>query len=151
MQPKQKKRPVLRINLYEKNIDLYIDSLITVYPDKRAILLKYHPYYMQISDDPKDSLNKYGIFVTIPDPVTFNRIKFEYIRHIKTLPSPEDRVADYEWRDEQGLPDFEKLDRLIEKRKTAEEKKKELMEEIEIKRACEKYGIEYWGPLREET
>lgn len=86
--------------------------------------------------------------VTIPDPEIFNRIKFEWIKFIKTKPDPEDRVADYEWRDENNLPDFNKLERLIESRKTVAEKKKEFEEELEIKMACEKYDIEYFGPLR---
>ena len=113
------------------------------------IVVHPHEYYADICDDPKSPLIKYGMQITIYNDQIFNRIKFEYVKHIKTLPKPEDRVADFEWRREDGSPDFDKLDRLIEKRKTAAEKEKEFKEELEIKKACEKYGIEYFGPLRE--
>lgn len=147
---KAKKRPVLKINLYNKNIDLYIDMIRTMDPTRKTMILHPHEYYLPICDDPKCPLIKYGMQVTIYNDQLYNRIKFEYVRYLKTLPDPEDRVADYEWRTEEGLPDFDKLERLIEKRKTAEEKRKELMEELEIKKACERFGIEYFGPLRED-
>lgn len=145
---RNQQRKVLKINLYKKEVDLYIDMIRDIIPSKRMIILHPHEYYISICDDPRSPLIKYGMAVTIPDPEIFNRIKFEWIKFIKTKPDPEDRVADYEWRDENNLPDFNKLERLIESRKTVAEKKKEFEEELEIKMACEKYDIEYFGPLR---
>lgn len=116
---------------------------------RRVILVHPHEHYLNVCDDPNSPVIKYGMQITIPEESMFNRIKFEWIKFIKTRECPDDRVASFEWRDENGVPDFEKLERLIERRKTIEEKRIEIEEELKIKEDCEKFGIEYFGPLRE--
>jgi len=127
--------------------EIFIDFISMIIPDKKAIVIKPHRAYLPLADNPNDPLIKYGIFVTITSDQALKDIKFKYINYIKTLPDPDDRVADFEWRDKNGLPDFDKQERLIERRKTRAEKQKELDEEIEIKKACEKHNIKYYGPL----
>lgn len=143
----QKQRAVLKLVLYNKNIDLYIDMIRGLNLDKKTVILHPHEYYKDICDEPTNPLIKYGMQVTIYDADIFNKVKFEYIKHIKTLPNPEERVASFEWRDENGLPDWPRFERLVESRKTREEKRKEFDEELEIKKACHRLGIEYNGPL----
>lgn len=137
-----------RVLLSFKDLDLYIDMIYSLIPSRRVMLIRYHPYYASISDKqniiPKGCL----IPVTVDDEKEFNKIKFEYIKHIKKAKNPEDRVADFEYMDTRMIPDFEKMDRLIEKRKTREEKAQELKEEIDIFQLCTKNRIEYFGSLR---
>lgn len=134
-----------QLNLMDKV--LFIDMIYDLIPDKRLMLLRYHEYYKELADPSPKFPGMTLIPVTIKDPKMFERIKFEYIKHIKTLPDPRDRVADWEFRDENGLPDFDRYDRLVEKRKTREEKAKELQDEIELKKQFDKYKIPYIGPL----
>ena len=80
----------------------------------------------------------------------FINLRFNYIKWIKQDPDPQRRVAPFEYTDKNGLPDFDLMDKLIEQRKTKEEKKRERDEEQSLKDMCKKLGLEYWGPLREE-
>jgi hypothetical protein len=126
---------------------LFIDYIMMIIPSKKAIVIHPHESYLPLADDPKDSANKFGIFCSISSDQVLKDIKFKYINYIKTLPNPEDRVAAFEYKRDDGSPDFEKMDRLIERRKTRKEKQIELNEEIETKKLCEKHRIKYYGPL----
>lgn len=128
---------------------LFIDMIYSIIPSKKLILIHSHQYYDEFRDPDDDIKGSTLIPVTVKDDNLFTRIKFEYIKHIKTLPNPEDRVADWEWRDKNGLLDWDKFERLVEKRKTREEKSKEFNDELQIKKDCERFGIEYFGPLRD--
>lgn len=138
-----------RSTLKFKDHDLFIDMIYNLIPDKRLMLLRAHPYYEELRDKNEPFKSKTLISVTVQDESMFNRIKFEFIKFIKTLKNPENRVADWEWRDKDGLPDWDKLERLVEKRKTREEKAKEFNDELQIKKDCERFGVEYFGPLRD--
>lgn len=129
--------------------DLFIDMIKDMIPWRQGIVLHYHEYYRGLSTTPEDPLLKYGILIEGISDQDFAKIKFEWIKFIKTRPNPDDRVADFEWRDKDGLPDFDKLERLIERRKTREEKQKELLDEMELKKAFDKHGLEYNGPLKD--
>lgn len=129
--------------------DLYIDMIYNLHPDGQVMFIHYHDYYEPLRD-PKCDIPKGQLIVhTVKDKKTFDRIKFEFIKHIKKHPNPEERVADWEWRTKDNLPDWDKFDRLVERRKTRTEKAQEFKEELEIKQKCEEYGIEYHGPLKE--
>ena len=70
------------------------------------------------------------------------RFKFEHVKYIKTLPNPEDRVADFEIRDKNLLPDFDKERKLIESRKTREERQAEIKEDMYWIGEFEKAGLD---------
>lgn len=138
-----------RLSVDINGTTLFMDMIYSLIPKKRALCIRSHEYYMHLAATKED--RQHGlIFFKVDNDVLFNRIKFEYIKYIKSLPNPEDRVADFECRDENDLPDFDKMDRLIEKRKTRDEKAKEFNDELEIKRLCEKNNVEYFGPLRDQ-
>lgn len=145
---KQRKRIILKINLYKEEKDLYMDMIYNIHPDKRLLLLHHHAYYIDIADATPQIEMDTLIPVTIPDPTLFNRIKFEWIKWIKTDPNPENRVADFEWRDSNGLPDFKKLDKLIHSRKTIDEKQKEIDEELALIKEMDRLGVDS-GPSKE--
>lgn len=84
------------------------------------------------------------------DQKEFNKFKFEFIKWLKQRVDPQDRVAEFEYRDEHGLPDWDKQERLIEKRKTRAEKERDLQDELLIMKLSKKAGVEYYGPLRRE-
>lgn len=138
-------RPSVEFN----GLTLYMDMIYSIEPLHRSVTLRAHEYYYPLIKKPGDHCHGL-IFFKVDNDILFNRIKFEYIKFIKTLPKPEDRVADFEYRDENNLPDFDKMDRLIEMRKTRDERAAELKDEIEIKQQCEKFNIEYFGPLRDK-
>jgi len=91
-----------------------------------------------------------GAIVMVLDQKEFNRILFEAKKYLKEKEDPEDRVFEYEWQDDDPIRSLDKLDRLIEMRKTKVEKHEELKFEIWIKEEQEKLGLEYFGPLRRD-
>lgn len=138
----KRKRMVLKINLYKKELDLYMDMISNIIPDKKLLIMHYHDYYKQWIDESSRVPHCSLVTVTVPDPDIFNKIKFEWIKWIKTDPNPDNRVADWEWRTERGLPDFDKLDKLVESRKTRAEKQKEIDDELELIKECERLGVD---------
>jgi hypothetical protein len=73
--------------------------------------------------------------------------KFEHVRHLKGLPNPDARVASFEIEHPEGGIDFKKMERLIEMRKTPDEKNREMQDELELMRKMKDRGIPYQGPL----
>lgn len=74
--------------------------------------------------------------------------KFEHVRHLKGLPNPCDRVAFHEIEMDGGGIDIAKMDRLIEMRKTPQEKSAEMKDEIELMQKMKERNIPYYGPLQ---
>jgi hypothetical protein len=70
----------------------------------------------------------------------FNKYKFELIKWLKKRPDPEDRVMRFETMDN-GVWSYDKEQRLVEARKTREEKRAELNDEIWLKQELKKRGI----------
>lgn len=130
-------------------MDVFVDMIQTVISHKQAVMIEHHEYYLELADNPKCSLIKYGIFVTITDKQRMSDIEFKFIRMLKNKKDPEDRVADFEWHDENNIPDFDALEKLIKRRKTRDERQKEIQDELEWKELVEKHGLEYIGPLME--
>lgn len=88
------------------------------------------------------------ILLKLDSDKELNDAKFEHVQHIKKSPKPEDRVADHELRDDDGNLDLSKMDRLVEMRKTPDEKLRERKDELEIMNEMKKRNIEYNGPLK---
>jgi len=124
-----------------------MSSILDLNIQEQRIIVEASDHYRPIIEDPHHVLNKHVMKIHVADKMKFNKIKFSYIKYIKGRPNPDDRVADFEFRDKRGLPDFDKLERLIEMRKTREEKQTELDDEINIKNLCEKHNVKYHGPL----
>ena len=122
---------------------VYIYDLI---PEKKRVIIRPHLDLLPHVDDPD---RKHLQTITVNER-EFESFKFGFLRYLKTMKKPEDRVADFEYRKADGLPDFDKLDRLIERRKTRAERDQEFQDELWIKNECEKYDIEYLGPLRRD-
>jgi hypothetical protein len=135
-------RPPSKIKLGE--IEIFTDDVIDLIPGQETVLLKARRMYLPLVDKID---NKYVFVAKIYKKIEFNKFKFDYIKEIKTRPDPEDRVADFEWRDANGLPDFDKRDKLVEGRKTRKEKQQELDFEIWYYKEVKKRGWPYYGPL----
>ena len=142
---KQKQRPSFEF----KEKEIFMDMIFGLLPKDKAIILRPHNYYRSIADNRRDPMSKHLLKVILESQEQFNRLKFEFIKYIKTLPKPEDRVMDFEYENEKGLPDFDKMRRLIEMRKTREEKSQEMQEELRIKKLCKDLGIKYNGILQD--
>lgn len=138
-----------RVSIEWKGFEIYIEDIEGMVPRKNMILVKKSPYYDEIIESEHQIKFSKISAIVINKTRTYDRVKFEYIKHIKKSDNPDDRVADFEVEDEFGFPDFDRLDRLIEKRKTKEERESELSDELYIKNECEKHGLEYYGRLRE--
>ena len=141
-QKRTMERIVLKGAFSNSDKELYVDMIKEIIPERQVILLKPHSYYESIRDKDSDQWKEFFFPVTIKDSKAFEKIKFEYIRWIKTAPDPQDRVADFEYQTPGELPDFDRLDKLIESRKTRQEKQKEIDEDIELIKECEKRRID---------
>ena len=130
------------------DVQVFMAHVLDLIPEKRQMLLRATRRYYEIADDMDDPLSEHVIKVTIDNQKLFNRIKFTLIKYLKSLPKPEMRVLDFEFRDSNGLPNFDEFERLVESRKTRLEKESELQEELELKHQFEEAGLEYHGPLR---
>ena len=139
-----------RSSVQFNGIDILIDTIYNLIPDKNMVLVRKHNYYLPLVNlkDQFEGSTLYSFIVD--DEKVFTRIKFEFIKHIKKHPNPEERVADWEWRDKNNLPDWDKFDRMVEKRKTKAEKEQEFKDELELKQLFDKHGLEYFGPLRND-
>jgi len=71
----------------------------------------------------------------------FSRFKFEAIKWIKKRPRPEDRCWMFEIDDPEPGKSFEKLDQLIESRKTRLEKEKERIQNEHIEKLLKERGF----------
>lgn len=105
------------------------------------VLLHPDNAYRSICDDPKDQLSDVLMSVTIKDKKIFNKVKFEWIKHIKTRKNPSDRVADFECEDDDGAFNYDKYDKLVEGRKTRIERQREIDAEISLIKNLESSGI----------
>lgn len=143
----KRKRMSLKINLYNYELELFMDMITSIIPDKRMLIMHRHEYYNSWYDTGEKFPVTTIATVTVPGPELFNKIKFEWIKWIKTDPNPDNRVADFEWRDANGLPDFDKMDKLIASRKTREERQKEIDDELHIIKEMERLGVDS-GPSR---
>lgn len=81
-----------------------------------------------------------SVKIMILSDQAFYKYKFELIKWLKKRPNPEDRVMRFETEGD-GIWSFKKEQRLIEARKTREEKHDELQEKIWFKQELEKRGI----------
>ena len=130
-----------------KDTAIKVSDILGIVEASCKVILRSKSDYLEIADDKNDMLSDVVIGVTLCKK-DYRKVKFEFIKYIKTLSDPEDRVDDSECKDENGVMDFAKRDRLIESRKTREERDLEFAEEIQIKKDCERFGIEYFGVLQ---
>lgn len=129
-----------------RGITIRPEWIYQVIPGMRAIILRRCPVLKLIELAEK----QYGtlILLKLDTDKELQDTKFEHVQHIKKNLKPEDRVADHEIRDDEGYLDFEKMDRLIEMRKTSSEKEAERKEEYQLMLEMKKRNIPYYGPLR---
>lgn len=125
-----------------KDINIEPHDIKCVIPHNKRVLLRPLRVYADLASNLKDSSLQFFICVDNVEDADMTRFKFEHIMHLKKMPNPEDRVADFEWRDDNNLPDFDKLDRLIEKRKTRQERQAEIKEDMYWIEQFEKHGLE---------
>lgn len=113
-----------------RGIEIKPEWIFSVIPDKRSIVLKNCPVLklVELAERQEGKL----ILLKLDTEKELQDAKFEHVQELKKQARPEDRVADYEIRDENGFIDFEKMERLVEKRKTSAEKSEERKQELEI-------------------
>ena len=125
-----------------QGIEVRPQDITCVIPWNRRVLLKPFKMYAELATNLNCSSIRYHICVDDVEDTDMSRFKFEHIKYIKTLPNPDDRVADFEIRDKNGLPDFDKERRLIESRKTREERQAEIKEDMYWIDQFEKAGLD---------
>jgi hypothetical protein len=129
-----------------KGVEIKPHQIMSVIPATRSIVVRtrlmiLHEYAHRISGD--------LVCLKLESDKDLQTAKFEHIQHIKKAANPSDRVADFECRDDEGFIDFDKMDRLINQRKTRHEKQQEIDDEIMLMEKMKEHGIEYNGPLKE--
>lgn len=114
------------------DIEIDLDDIKEVLPEINQVLLVPRKCYADLASNLRDQSLRFYIRVKDIDNDSIKRFKFEYIKHLKTLPDPADRVADFEVLDSNGLIDFDKRDKMIELRKTRAEKQEYINDMIEL-------------------
>lgn len=127
-----------------KGVEIKPHQIMSVIPATRSIIVRtrlmiLHEYAHRISGD--------LVCLKLESDKDLQTAKFEHIQHIKKSARPDDRVAFFEYEHPEGGYDFNKMDKLIEMRKTKAEKQAELDTELELMEKMKKAGIEYNGPL----
>lgn len=118
-----------------------------VVPHMRAVILRKCPV-LKITEMAEKQIGSL-ILLKLDSDKELQDAKFEHVQHIKKSANPSERVADFEYRDNEGFIDFEKMERLINQRKTRQEKQKEINDELSIMKKMEERGIEYNGPIKD--
>lgn len=124
------------------DIDIDPGHIKEVVPWHNRVLLSPLKIYASLASNLKSSSIKFFICIDNIDEMSMTKFKYEHIKHIKTLPDPDDRVAHFEIVNEYGFPDFEKERKLIEGRKTRQEKQKEIKETMSMIAEFEKAGLD---------
>lgn len=124
-------------------------DIINVYPANKSVVLRNPVKYSRLAIN-QLHVNKHSVLVIVPDKKASQAIKFQFLNYLSKLPNPEDRVADFEFQDESGIPDWERFEKLVERKKTRPERQKELNDEIHLMEQFKKHRLEYLGPLRRE-
>lgn len=129
-----------------KGITIKPEWIYSIIPHKRSIVLKKCPVLklVEMAERQEGTL----ILLKLDTDKELQDAEFDHITHIKKSKDPANRVADHEARDENGFLDLSRYERLVEMRKTPDEKAKERAEELEIFYQCKKRGIPYFGPLQ---
>lgn len=126
---------------------MYVDHISSVLPDERMVVIRDSGQYPQIRNSASFQVSGFKL-VKLWDDELIGKVKFEFIKYLKTLPDPEDRVADFECRREDGSFCFQTEERLVESRKTIQEKQKEINEDNELRELCHKFKIPYEGIIK---
>jgi hypothetical protein len=110
----------------ESSHGISFDSVLDLCPQRESVLVRHSapPWCREI---------KLGD--------NFTRFKFDAIKWIKKRPRPEDRVWLFEISDPDVNSSFEKLDHLIDSRKTRVEKEKERIENERIEKLIRDRGL----------
>jgi len=117
-------------------------DIVDVVPKSRSLITLVNPAYVDYAD-PNYLINGIRYLrINVEDDRTFGQYKFEFLKMLKSKPDPADRVADFEWHDQDGIPDFEKREALIESRKTVAERNKEKSELIQSIKDYENLGLD---------
>ena len=119
-----------------KDVEIDPDDIKAVTPRLNQVLLVPRRCYSELASNLTDQSLRFYIQVKDIDNESLKMFKFEHLRYLKTLPNPEDRVADFEVEDENGIIDFKKFDRFVEMSKTRAEKQIETNELIELIQLC---------------
>lgn len=90
----------------------------------------------------KDPSAKLGVTMTELSPKDFRLFKFEAIRWIKRKPGPEERAWPFELENEHGCYSYGKERKIIQQRKTRQEKDDERKEEQELKELFKQHGLD---------
>lgn len=125
-----------------RGIDIKPEHIKDVIPWNRRVLLKPFNIYAEIATNLSCQSIQFFICVDDVDDADMAKFKYEHIKYIKTLPNPEDRVADFEIRDEQGIPNFDRERKLIESRKTRQERQAEIKDDMHMIEQFEKAGLD---------
>lgn len=125
-----------------RGIEVRPQDITCVIPWNRRVLLRPLKIYADLATNLQCQSLQFFICVDDVEDKDMTRFKFEHVKYIKTLPNPEDRVADFEIRDKNLLPDFDKERKLIESRKTREERQAEIKEDMYWIGEFEKAGLD---------
>jgi hypothetical protein len=125
--------------------EIKASEIVSLNPDRQSVLLKTKNLLLnELSDFTMNGMIR--VKVTESE---FQMAKFEYIRQLKMKPRPEDRVDPFlECLADDGGIDFNRLEELIEQRKTPQEIQKELDEEVALFLKFKERKIPYYGTLK---
>tara|TARA_Y100000310_G_scaffold243676_1_gene248228 strand:- start:9395 stop:9754 length:360 start_codon:yes stop_codon:yes gene_type:complete len=90
----------------------------------------------------RDPRAKLGVTMTELSSSDFKRFKFEAIRWIKKRPDPQERSWPFELENEHGCYSYDKERKIIQQRKTRQEKDDERKEEQELKELFKQHGLD---------
>lgn len=103
------------------------EIVLDLNPGKRGVIIK-------------DSASKIKTSMIILDLKEFNKYKFELVKWLKKKALPEERFLPFETEID-GIWSYDKESKLIEARKSREEKSIELNDKIWLHEECKKRGI----------
>lgn len=128
------------------NTEVDPDDVIDLRPGNNGLILSRREKYSQLAD----YVMRDRVALQILDDKLFNRVKFNIIKEIKKRPAIESRVLPFEYDDKDFIKMLDKRDRLIEMRKTKEERQSDVEINIFIMNWHKTEGLEYYGELRRD-
>lgn len=126
---------------------VFVDHIVSIQPDLNRVVIRDDGNYPHIPNSSDITVGGLKLVQLLKDESMVS-IKFEFIKHLKTLSDPYDRVADFECRRDDGTYCFDTEDRLIEGRKTIKEKQLEIDEDNRMRELCHKFKIPYESTVK---
>lgn len=125
-----------------KNKTFPLDWIETIIPGKQIAILRSKEIGSKSSFGACSQIGDF-ISVEVEDPEQFRMIKFELVRRVKKEPRIYDRVMIWEAYNKDGCFCLKKYDKLIESRKTHQEKRNEKKQELFLDNLLEENGLKY--------